>query len=297
MLVTISSLLAKDIIVEDTRVLWDDMSQPFYFPVYTLDGESILMTQSAYSGLWIMNRTTKESRQLTDSQGAGYEPRSLKDGTIIYRHDEYSQGRKFTSLYKSDHKGNHLISEAARFVSPANLINDRLIYLVGETPIILNPVSTLREANLEDYTPVLNDKLVMKLYQGGVETIIAPQGAGNYIWSELSPGGDHIVYIKTGQGAFVCDLKGNIVSELGDIHAPQWSPDGEFLVYMDDRDDGVQYTASEIWVVSYDGTQSWKITDTSDIIEMYPQWSPDGMRLVYHSLSGEIIETLIKIVE
>ncbi len=294
---TLSGLLAKDIIVEDSRVLWGDINKPFYFPVYTLDNESILMTQNAYTGLWIMNRNNLETRQITESRGAGYEPRSLDEGTIIYRHDEYVQGRKFTSLYKTDDDENNLVAASARFVSPALVIDGRLIYLVNETPVVLNGFSGQRESNLEDYTFVLNDKLNLKLYQNGNESVLAPQGAGNYIWSELSPTNDRLVYTKTGQGTFVCDLLGNIISELGHANAPKWSPDGEFIAYMIDLDDGNQYTSSEIWIASYDGKHSWQITDTPDKIEMYPQWSPGGKRVIYHSGQGEIIETIFEIVD
>lgn len=296
-LLTATGLLAKDIVIKETRVLLADASTPFYFPVYTVDGESVLMTQNAYKGLWIMNRASEEIKQITESQGAGFQPRSLSDGTIIFRQDDYQQGRKITSLYKVDEDGNCLIAAGARFVSPANLINDRLIYLIDETPVILNGISGQRESSLEDYTTVLNDKLTLKLFQAGNESVLAPQGEGNYIWSEISPQGNKLVYTKTGQGTYVCDLKGNIISELGDVHAPQWSPDGEYLVYMNDLDDGIQYTSSEIWIISFDGRNSWKITDTPDIIEMYPQWSPDGLHVIYHSLRGEIIETTIEIVE
>ena len=296
-LVVASGLLAKDIVIEDTRVLLNDPSSPFYFPVYTVDGESILMTQNAYTGLWILNRSSDEISQVTNSQGAGFQPRSLSDGSIIYRHDEYEKGRKFTSLYKADVSGKHLITAAARFVSPANMIDDRMIYLIDESPAIHNGITGQRESSLADYTTVLNDRLTLKLVQGGNITVIAPQGEGNYIWSEMSPTGDKLVYTKTGEGTFVCDLNGVIISELGYAHAPQWSPDGEYLVYMDDKDDGAQYTESEIWIVSYDGENSWKITDTPDLIEMYPQWSPDGKRVIYHSLRGEIIETSFEIVE
>jgi len=292
-----SGLLAKDLVIGDTQVLLGDISTPYFFPVYTADGESILITQKAYTGLWGLNRSTGELRQITNSQGAGFQAHSLADGAIIFRHDEFRKGRKFTSLYKADASGKHLIAEPARFVSPARLISDRLIYLVDKTPVILNAVSGLNENNLENYTTVLNDKLTLRLFQAGTESVIAPQGEGNYIWAEVSPTNDLLVYTKTGQGTFVCDLKGQVIAELGYAHAPQWSPNGEYLVYMNDQDDGDQYTASEIWIVSYDGEHSWKITDTPDKIEMYPQWSPDGEYVIYHTLHGEIIETTIQIVE
>lgn len=297
MLVMIASSMARDIILDDTRTLVTDETTPFYFPVYTADGKSILMTQNAYSGLWVMNRSSEEMQQLTNAPGAGYHPRSLSDGSIIFRHDEYEKGRKFTSLYKANESGIQILAEKTRFVSAANMVNDRMLYLIDETPIILNGISGLRERNLSNFTTVLNDKLTLKLFRAGTESIIAPQGDGNYIWSEVSPDGDMLVYTKTGDGTFVCNMDGSIISELGYAHAAQWSPDGQFIVYMKDLDDGTMYTESEIWIVTYDGDNAWQITDTPDRIEMYPQWAPDGHSVVYHTLRGEIIETSFEIVD
>ena len=172
-------LLGKDLVIKDTQVLLSPVNTPFYFPVYTIDGEAILLTQSAYTGLWLLDRSSQELRQITDSQGAGFQPRSLSDGAVIYRHDEYQKDRKVTSLYKADATGNHLIADGARFVSPANMVDNRMLYLINDTPTILNAITGQQERNLADYTTVLNDKLSIKLFRAGVQTILSPQGQGH----------------------------------------------------------------------------------------------------------------------
>lgn len=290
-----TNLLGWDINIDATRTLVKDT--PYYFPVYTVDGTSILLTQNAYTGLWKLDRTSAELQQVTEAPGAGYQPRSLADGSVIYRHDEYEKGRKYTTLYRADDNGHHILAEKARFVSPANMVNGRMLYLIDETPVVLDAVNGQRERTLANYTTVLNDKLVLKLFQDGEESVIAPQGEGNYIWSQMSPDGNMLVYTKTGDGTFVCDLNGEVIADLGYAHAAQWSPDAKFIVYMKDYDDGTYYTESEIWIISYDGEVAWQITDTPDKIEMYPQWAPDGKHVVYHTLRGEIIETSLEIVE
>ena len=290
-----SSLLAGEILVEETQVLFGGTDNPHFFPDYTQDGQSILITKAAYTGLWILDRASLDINRISDATGSGYEPRSLSNGLIIFRQDEYRKGRKYTSLLQTNLKDTQIIAEAARFVSPANVVNDRLIYLVNETPVIQNGINGQRESSQTGYRAVLNDKLSLKVLKDGTSTTIAPQGDGNYIWAELAPAGDKIVYTKVGQGTYICDLNGNVLTDLGVAHAPKWSPDGNFLVYMDDHDDGNLYTASEIWIIAQDGTQAWMITNTPDRIEMYPNWSPDGNHIIYHTLQGEIIQTTIRI--
>ncbi len=294
---TLSSLFARDIIVEDTHLLYAEEGTPGLFPTYTQDGKSVLFTSAAYKGLWVMDRAASEIKQVTDVLGAGFHPRSLSDGSIIFRRDEYVKGRKYTSLYKSDASGVHLVSEGTRFVSPANMINDQLIFLSDETPVVLEGLSERNVPLASEHTSVLNDKLTLKILQNGSITTLSPLGDGNYIWAEISPTYDKLVFTLAGRGTYICDLDGKILTELGYAHTAHWSPNGEFLVYMVDEDDGVRYTASEIWVVTADGSQAWMITETSDRIEMYPQWSPDGSHIVYHTLRGEIFETAIQIVD
>jgi len=283
--------------VKSTRQLLKETDSPFAFPSYTVDGQALLVTQTAYTGLWRLDRESEDLVQLTAAVGAGYEPRSLADGSIIYRQDEYEKGRKLTSLFKVQGDEHQRLTEPARFVSPANMMGDHLIYLQDESFTVLDGTNGELQVLSGHYATVLNDKLTLKVYdQDGIRPIM-PQGSGNYIWSAMSPDGQRVVYTKTGTGTFVCDLNGKVLADLGYAHAAQWSPDGSYIAYMKDYDDGVQYTSSEIWVATADGQITWQITDTPERIEMYPQWSPDGSRLVYQSLQGEIFETIIEIAE
>jgi len=85
-------------------------------------------------------------------------------------------------------------------------------------------------------------------------------------------------------------LAGNILVDLGKkCHAPKFSPDGKWVVYMRDFDNGSNYTDSEIWVVSSDGQNRIQLTDTKNVIEMYPEWSADGKNIVCAGLNGKIL--------
>ena len=76
--------------------------------------------------------------------------------------------------------------------------------------------------------------------------------------------------------------------ELGYANAPVWSPNGNWVAYMVDKDDGHQITSSDIYVVSQDGSKKYQITKSVNEIEMYPQWAPDGNKLVFHTTNGKI---------
>lgn len=302
-LITLFSLIsltfAEDIEVVETVLLQDNSEGICYFPSFTQDGESVLFTRPGYTGLWSYHIAKNNLHQLTATTGAGYEPRSLADGTIIYRQDEYVNRLKYSSYIKlnPDTKEEVVLSKPGRFVSPPFVSKGTLFFLENEQL----KTKTFEIANSLTKSIVdialLTNNLKIQLLQNGILSTLSPRGEGNYIWAELSPQKDRILFTKTGEGTYICDLQGNILLDLGYAHASKWSPDGKHIVYMKDIDDGVSYTGSEIWIHSATNKQSWQITDTPEVIEMYPQWSPDNLHIVYHSDAGEIIQTEIKIVD
>ena len=86
-----------------------------------------------------------------------------------------------------------------------------------------------------------------------------------YLWASLSPDQSKILFTKAGEGTYTSDLQGNILVEFGNANAPRWSPDGNWIVYMNDKDNGYYYTASEIFVVSADGSKKYQILESGSL--------------------------------
>ena len=69
-----------------------------------------------------------------------------------------------------------------------------------------------------------------------------------------------------------------------DTH-PAWSPDGERIVFVSERDamtGSSRSNAREIYVMNADGTGVVRLTRNS-AADFHPQWSPDGTRIVFWS--------------
>lgn len=77
-------------------------------------------------------------------------------------------------------------------------------------------------------------------------------------------------------------------AKLHSVSDPQVSPDGNWIAYTvgtidldkDKRD-------SDLWMVSWDGTQSVRLTATAEVSESAPRWSPDGRYLAFLAARGD----------
>ena len=73
------------------------------------------------------------------------------------------------------------------------------------------------------------------------------------------------------------------VYKIKSISDPQVSPDGKWVAYVLSIPDSVKDKSnSDIWMVSWDGTESVKLTASPDG-ENHPRWSPDGKYLTFLS--------------
>ena len=76
------------------------------------------------------------------------------------------------------------------------------------------------------------------------------------------------------------------LSKFKSVGDPQRSPDGKWVAYVvgtidvekDKRD-------SDLWMVSWDGTQTLRLTSGPDS-ESSPRWSPDGRYLAFLAAAG-----------
>ena len=58
---------------------------------------------------------------------------------------------------------------------------------------------------------------------------------------------------------------------------PAWSPDGQRIAFVSDRDSGNR----EIYLMDADGTRQQRLTNTPEKHEAVPAWAPDGEKIAY----------------
>ena len=185
-----------------------------YYPFFGPDGTSVLYSTSTYQGIWSYDLTTSKSKQLTDQEGAGFQPRISGDRLVyqVRARAKYLEAVSLTS-------GEVLDLGKPKGLSPED-------YLLAST-------KTAASARLSQ------DLTGIEVSVDGTSKVISPQGNKNYISVSLSPDKKRLLYKVAGIGAFVSDLKGQTLKELGDVDQPSGVND-DLVLYTITVDDGLQ---------------------------------------------------------
>lgn len=273
-----------------------NLEQGAYFhPVAGPTGQ-LLFTGVGYVGLYLMD-VAGNLKTLSEAPGAGYEPTFSGDGNFVYfRPYNYNGSKKLSSLVKKSISGNDeqvLIKDERDFTSAKRLLNGS-IAVSRNSDFYITDASQQVEKNESLSNAVFLEKGQIALYKNGEKEILTPMGEGYYLWVSISPDGSKLLFTKTGEGTFISDIYGTILTELGYANAPQWSPDANWVVYMRDLDDGHQITESDILITSSDGKTTIPITETSDTNEVYPVWGVEN-EIVFGSENGIIYKAIIEI--
>ncbi|MCP5061209.1 MAG: hypothetical protein GY936_01935 [Ignavibacteriae bacterium] len=294
-----TKLYSQTISVLETKQITNSNDGEFYFPHFNNDDSEVIFTKSNYKGLLKKNLDSKEIIQITDENGSGYKPFiSEVSDEIIYKSFVIKEGRKFNSLKKYDLnlKTTEIIEQEQRMINLLNQTNaSKVGYLVNSSYKTFSFVNTkLSKTNVEPNSLYVESNQLY-INQNNAPIILSPLGEGVYVWESFSKDGQNIVFTFGNKGAYICDLEGQILLNIPEAHYPQFSPNGKFILYMIDKDNGTSFTSSDIFVYSIEEEKSYPITNTKDNIEMYAEWSKAGDSIVYHTTSGEIYLTKLEI--
>ncbi len=86
-------------------------------------------------------------------------------------------------------------------------------------------------------------------------------------------------------------LTADDINRVRAVSDPQVSPDGRWVAYVVGTQDAEKDKRdSDLWMVSWDGTQQVRLTSSAETSERAPRWSPDGRYLAFLSARGDEAE-------
>lgn len=279
-----------------------------FHPVFTPDGKTLLVTEENYCGLRTVDISSGNVQVLTEMDGAGYKPTISPDGSsVIVRENNFVE--QTMNLFAIELDGKATVTPLARDMQHVNAISyngQQLAYGDAlrqevQCDIVARPgMVRTQSRTVVPQVLVTEEDLKMVVYINGQRNVVDPvmDTTGkdvNYCWTSLSPNGQRLLFVAH-NNAYTSNLDGSSLVNLGPIHAPVWLGN-DYVVAMEDHDDGHLFTDSEIVVTAVDGSIKQQLTGVAanaerdggkDAIKMFPAVSPDGNSIAYHTTDGEI---------
>lgn len=273
---------AQDVKIVRHEQLLKGIESQCYNPVLSPDGQKVLFTQSDYEGLNVYDIADDVVTPLASDRLAGFSPAFSKDGKSVYF---LSQTRENMLVYRE--------------MKSVNLDGTEMSTVMGKSRGMLHPVAVdggvvtvsdngrklKAKSNGGTYAYSAGKKIVV--VKNGIEKKIAPVPTKyTYIWESLSPDGTKILFYAGGKGAYICDLDGNLVAELGKYTSPAWCGN-DYVVAVNATHDGHQYETSQIVLLKVDGSYKKELTAPVSM-SMHPTASASGDRLTYNTIDGRL---------
>ncbi len=296
-LIFVTVSFAQEVTVVGVEAVTTLEQGAFYYPVVNNDDSKIIFSSENYRGLWLLDNNSGEIRKINDYYNAGYEPKFTETNNIIHRKDNFKNNRRFISIYEYNifERREIAIKNELRDIAQIKIVNGKEInYSLNKELIEINGDNKLSKIASNYLPEVMIENSDLVLYKNGERKVINPKGEGNYLWASVSPNGNELLFTFAGKGSFITDLTGEVISELGYAHYPQWSNDGKWILYMKDYDDGEKVIESDLFVYSTASGSEYKITDTKNAHEMYPVWTKSNNNVYCNSTDGIIYKIELK---
>lgn len=264
----------------------------FMAPVFSPDDSKLFFTSGNYSGIWYYDLKNDIVKNLNYFSGAGYQPDFTADSKfIVMRVDTFENFRKFSSIVIQDIKTGEskVLISRQRHLSPPKVFGNLILFgQDGEVKKMTLDGRPTEKALQAGENLVFTGNGSITIYNKDGKSIISPLGEGHYVWASISPLSDKMLFRYGAFGTVITDQSGKVIQDLGNANAPVWSPDGNRILYMDDKDDGYDITESDIYVISADGFVKHNLTNTKSAIELYPVWSNKGDKIAWCTGDGKI---------
>ena len=263
-------VMAQEVEVVSRQRLLEGVEGPAYYPVLDNAGERLLFT----------------------TEGGALKLHDFADGVTTVVTQDYVAGRD--ACFGRDGK--------VYFVTQS-VGEDHLVYRTGQCydastrkADVVTPTrhGAMRAVPAEQGDAAWTEGSRVHVTVGGEERIFSPVDSwAGYLWASLSPDGQRVAFFAAGKGIVVIDLRGQVVAMLGNYEMPCWY-NNNYIVAQNAKDDGHQFTSSQLLLLKADGTWQTELTKPAS---MTMQPTCGGGKIVYTTIDGLLYEMKINIYE
>jgi len=267
----------------------------YFNPVLSPAGDYVIVTSADLQGIRKYDFATKKLTTITNGASAGFDAQLSSDGnTIVYRTKEYKGHLRYTSLKSF----NLETGQETVLVKPTrNLegvaVKEGTVFSVDNGKLKVQKVAGRKLAVNPPVSSINNGQLYVTT--GNSTRLVSPFGKDlSCLWSSISPDGTKLLFYVIERGkAYVSNIDGSNPVSLGTLRAPKWMGN-EWVVGMEDYDDGHVLTSSKIVAATANGAVRQDLTDSS-IIAISPTPTADASKIMYNTGDGKVYLMNIKI--
>jgi Tol biopolymer transport system component len=282
-------------------LVFDDLNLSLSHPTPSPGSDKIALTGVGFDGIWVMNADGSDLKQVTTDQNAGFGMRWSADNATILSRVSVNDGprRNFAvKIFNIETDEAEYISEYRPQLrtTPVFDANESNVLLADGRSVERLTLPLLRStpqiaSRLRPVAHASGNKIVLSQLNSDVIREFSPiNDRAVYMNAASSPDGSKIAFEVYGGGLHILDVTTGSSLHVGNGYQPSWSPDGAYVVYMRNQDDGYVFTYSEIVAVSVDGTDQAVLYGSSDNIPMNPKWDFNNNRIYFdYYNSGSIL--------
>lgn len=261
----------------------------FMQPRWTPDGTALAFTGANYHGIWVAETDGSNLKPIIEEPAAGFGFSWSTDGGTILTRVARFQGLKRLNAIRVIDVASGVSQTVLDYTTQPVSIPEWLDNEVQVSATVAGAISVFEVAGRTPKTTLPpqprvmahGEKIVRVSFFREPEVVTVAEEQRSVLNLVRSPDGTRLAFEILGGGLAVMDAGGGNRIDLGEGNRPQWSPDGQWIVYQRTEDDGHEFTASDLYAVRSDGSTLVRLTETGQALEMNPAWSPDGRYIAF----------------
>lgn len=282
-------------------LIFDDLNLVLSHPIPSPGTDKIALTTANYDGIWVMNADGSDLKQVTTDQNAGFGMRWSADNATILSRVSVNDGPRRSFAVKTFNVETDEVEYISEYrprlrTTPVFDANESNVLLTDGSSVERITLPALRStpettSRLRPIAHASGNKIVLSQLNSDLVREFSPvNDEAVYMNAAASPDGSKIAFEVYGGGLHILDVATGSSLHVGNGYQPSWSPDGAYVVYMRNQDDGYVFTYSEIVAVSANGEDQAVLYGSSDNIPMNPKWDFSSNRIYFdYYSSGSIL--------
>lgn len=277
--------MGQEVEVTSQRRLLEGVEGPAYHPVLNTAGDRLLFVTEA-GALKMYDLTDNVTTAVADGYVAGNDACWGGDGKVYFVTQRVGEDRL---VYRTG----RCYDPASRQVAVMSSERHGAVHAVPATRGAAMRAPGLDARSGGDIgSAAWTEENRVHVIVGGEERVFSPVDSwAGYLWASLSPDGKRVAFFAAGKGIVVIDLRGQMLAMLGNYEMPCWY-NNDYLVAQNAKDDGHQFTSSQLLLLKADGTWQTELTRPAS---MTMQPTCGGGRIVYTTIDGLLHEMKINI--